>query len=84
MSSQNQNLYDVPFRNRETIYKYVTMFRATDSVLDNKKTRRRHVLTEEKLAKIGDSLKTSPAQSYLERAQENDVPASSVRNERKL
>jgi len=38
----------------KTIYNYVKSFRATCSIPDNKRTRRQHVLTKEKLDEIGD------------------------------
>jgi len=50
---------DAPVSISKTIYKYVEMFRATGSVLGSKRTHRRHVLTEEKLGKMDDSLNMS-------------------------
>jgi hypothetical protein len=44
---------DVPLPNRETIYKYIEMFRVTGSVLDSKRTHRRHELTEKKTGEDG-------------------------------
>jgi hypothetical protein len=47
------NSPDAPTPNTTEIYKYVEMFRATGSVVDRTRTRRRHVLTEEKLDEVG-------------------------------
>jgi hypothetical protein len=51
----------VPYK--ATIYNIVTKLRSTGSVLDKKKSRKRHVLTEEKLDGIGARLEASPKKS---------------------
>jgi transposase len=45
------------------IYKLVAKFRATGSVLDKKKTKKRHILTEDELDEIGARLEASPRMS---------------------
>ena len=69
-----------PVPNVTTVYKYVKRFRATGSVLDTKRSRRRHVLTVEKLDEIGARLETSPRKSLAQLAQETGVSESSARN----
>jgi hypothetical protein len=56
---------DASVPNRETIYRYVKIFRATGSVLGSKITHRRRELTEEELGKMDDSLNIS-TNSYSE------------------
>jgi hypothetical protein len=47
------------------IYNIVTKLHSTGSVLDKKKPRKKHVLTEEKLYDIGAQLETSQRSRYV-------------------
>ena len=54
---------DIPAPHRDTVRKLVNRFRETGSVLDRKPQRTRHVLTEENLDEIGQTLERSPRKS---------------------
>ena len=57
----------------DTVRKLVNRFRETGSVLDRKSQRTRHVLTEEKLDEIGQTLERSPRKSLSRLSQETGV-----------
>jgi hypothetical protein len=69
------------------IYKLVTKFRATGSVLDKKKKekkrkkklkKKRHILTEKKLDEIGARLEASPKKSLCQLALQCGVSKSAA------
>ncbi|KAJ4433388.1 hypothetical protein ANN_15647 [Periplaneta americana] len=69
---------------RTTVHKIVNKFKTTGSVLDKKRRRRRHVLTEEKLDDIGAQLEQSPQKSLTQLAQQAGVSRTSAHNATKL
>ena len=58
---------------RDTVRKLVNRFRETGSVLDGKPQRTRHVLTEEELDEIGQTLERSPRKSLSRLSEETGV-----------
>ena len=64
---------DIRAPHRDTVRKLVNRFRETGSVLDRKPQRTRHVLTEEKLDEIGQTLERSPRKSLGRLSQETGV-----------
>ena len=64
---------DIHAPHRDTVRKLVNRFRETGSVLDRKPQRTRHVLTEEKLDEIGQTLERSPRTSLSRLSQETCV-----------
>ena len=64
---------DIRAPHRDTVRKLVNRFRETGSVLDRKPQRTRHVLTEENLDEIGQTLERSPRKSLSRLSQETGV-----------
>ena len=64
---------DIRAPHRYTVRKLVNRFRETGSVLDRRPQRTRHVLTEEKLDEIGQTLERSPRKSLSRLSQETGV-----------
>ena len=64
---------DIRAPHRDTVRKLVNRFREKGSVLDRKPQRTRHVLTEEKLDEIGQTLEHSPRKSLSRLSQETGV-----------
>ena len=64
---------DIRAPHRVTVRKLVNRFRETGSVLDRKPQRTRHVLTEENLDEIGQTLERSPRKSLRRLSQETGV-----------
>ena len=54
---------DIRVPHRDTVRKLVNRFREANSVIDRKPQRTRHVLTEENLNEIGQTLERSPRKS---------------------
>ena len=66
---------DIRAPHSDTVCKLVNRFRETGSVRD-RKPQRTHVLTEEKLDEIGQTLDPSPRKSLSRLSQETDVSQS--------
>ena len=64
---------DIRAPHRDTVRKLVNRFRETSSVLDRKPQRTRHVLTEENIDEIGQTLERSPRKSLSRLSQETGV-----------
>ena len=64
---------DIRAPHRDTVRKLVNRFRETGSVLDRKPQRTRHVLREENLDEIGQTLKHSLRKSLSRLSQETGV-----------
>ncbi|PSN54594.1 hypothetical protein C0J52_07373 [Blattella germanica] len=64
---------DIDAPQRDTVRKLVNRFRETGSVLHRKHQRTRHVLKEEKLYEIGQTLQRSPRKSLSRLSQETGV-----------
>ena len=75
---------DIRAPRRDTIRKLVNRFRETGSVLDRKPQRTRHVLTEENLDEIGQTLERSPRKSVSRLSQETVVSQFSAWKATKL
>ena len=69
---------------RDRVRKLVNRFRETGSVLDRKPQRTRHVLTEEKLDEIGQTLERSPRKSLSRLSQKTGVSQFSAWKATKL
>jgi hypothetical protein len=69
---------DVAVPCKATIYNMVEKVHKTGSVLDKKKSRKRHILTEEILDKIGARLGTNPKVSLRRLAPEFGLSKSTV------
>ena len=65
--------HDIRVPHRDTVRKLVNRFRETGSVLDRKAQRTHHVLTEEKLDEIGQTLERSPRKSLSRLSQKTGV-----------
>ena len=64
---------DIRASRRDTVRKLINRFRETGSVLDKKPQRTRHMLTEENLDAIRQTLERSPRKSLSRLSQETDV-----------
>ena len=71
-------LPNVSFPNMTAICIYVKRFQATGSILDNKRTCRKHGWIRKKLDEIGVRLETCPWKSLAQIAQQTDMSASSA------
>ena len=75
---------DIRAPHKNTVRKLVNRFRETGSVLDRKLQRTRHVLTEEKLDEIGQTLERSPRKSLSRLSQKTGVSQFSAWKASKL
>ena len=82
MPSFQQDYNLLHWMSREAVRLLVNKFRETGSILDKKRNLKQHVLTEQKLEEIGESLENSPQKSLRRLAQETDISkASAIRRE---
>lgn len=79
-----EKFYGFSAPSKSTIHDLVKKLRTTGSLIDQKRERKRSVLTEDKLDEIGENLERSPKKSLRKLSQQMDVSLSSARKATKL